>query len=62
MSKAQQMKVTLVKSPIGCNQKQRACVAALGLRKLHSSRVIEKTSATIGLVNKVNFLVKSEEV
>lgn len=56
------IKVTLVKSPIGCNQRQRACVEALGLRKRQSSRVLEKTPSILGLVKKVHFLVQSEEV
>jgi large subunit ribosomal protein L30 len=63
MSKSiEKIRVTLVKSPIGCNQRQRACVAALGLRKRQSTRILEKTPATLGLVNKVHFLVQSEEV
>ena len=32
------VKVTLVKSPIGTNAKQRATLAGLGLKKLHQSR------------------------
>ena len=60
--KKENMKVTLVKSVICCNQRQRECVKALGLRKRLSSRVLEKTPATLGLVNRVQFLVKVEEV
>ena len=56
------MKVTLVKSVIGCNERQRACVVGLGLRKLNASRIIEKTPATLGMAKKVHFLVKTEEV
>ena len=32
-----QLKVTLVKSPIGCKQDQKDTVKALGLHKLHQA-------------------------
>lgn len=56
------IKVKLVRSTICCNQKQRACVEGLGLRKLNSSRVLERTPAVMGMIRKVHFLVKTEEV
>ncbi|NCS64752.1 MAG: 50S ribosomal protein L30 [Hydrogenophilales bacterium CG03_land_8_20_14_0_80_62_28] len=54
------IKVTLVKSPIGTNQKHRACVRGLGLKRLNQSVVLEDTSAVRGMVFHVNFLVKCE--
>jgi len=59
---AKKIMVQLVRSVITCNPKQRACVTGLGLRKLHSSRILEKTPAVMGMINKVNFLLKTEEV
>ena len=56
------IKVKLVRSTICCNLKQRACVEGLGLRKLNSSRVLEMTPAVMGMIRKVHFLVKTEEV
>lgn len=56
------VKVQLVKSVICCNDRQRACVVGLGLRKLNSSKVLEKTPAVLGMIRKVNFLLKVEEV
>ena len=56
------IKVQLVKSVITCNQRQRECVKGLGLRKLNSVKVLEKTPAVMGMINKVNFLLKTEEV
>lgn len=56
------LKITLVKSPIGALKKQKATIEALGLRKMHSE-VIQKDNACIrGMVFKVNHLVKVEEV
>lgn len=57
-----QIKVQLVRSVISCNQKQRACVEGLGLKKLNSVRILQKTPAVMGMIKKVHFLVKTEEV
>jgi len=56
------LKITLVRSLIGRNEKQRATVAALGLRKLQQSVVKEDNPAIRGMVNHVKHLVKVEEV
>jgi large subunit ribosomal protein L30 len=61
MSEAKaKIKVTLIKSPIGTIEKHRACVRGLGLRRLHSSAVLEDTPAVRGMINRVNYLVKFE--
>ena len=54
------VKVTLVKSPIGTNAKQRATLAGLGLKKLHQSRELEDTPAVRGMITMVAFLVRAE--
>ena len=54
------VKVTLVKSPIGTNAKQRATLAGLGLKKLHQSRELEDTPAVRGMITKVAVLVRAE--
>lgn len=51
------MRVTLTKSVIACNTKQRLCVQGLGLRRLNSTRVLENTQANKGMVSKVKFLL-----
>ena len=60
MSEKKTIKVTLVKSPIGTNAKQRATLAGLGLKKLHQSRELEDTPAVRGMITKVAFLVRAE--
>ena len=57
-----QIKVTLVKSPIGSTAPQKGAVAALGLKKIRSSRVHENSPAILGQIKKVAHLVKVEEV
>lgn len=55
------VKITLVKSPIGYNKKQRAIAVSLGLRKLHSSVMQEDTPDIMGKVHKIAHLVKVEQ-
>ena len=56
------LKVTLMKSVIGSNQKQRATVRGLGLRKINQTRILNNTPAIRGMVKKVIHLVSVEEV
>ena len=56
------LQITLVRSLIGRNEKQRATVKALGLRKLHQSVVKEDNPAIRGMVTHVSHLIKVEEV
>jgi len=57
-----QIKVTLVKSPIGYNKKQARVVKALGLNKMNSSHVLPDNACVRGMVNTVSHLVKVEEL
>ena len=59
---ADNVKVTLVKSPIGAIPKHRATVAALGLKKLNKSVELPNNAAIMGMVKQVQHLVKVEEV
>ena len=52
------VKVQLVRSPIGCKQSHRDTVRGLGLRKLNSVRELQDTPAVRGMINKVDDLVK----
>jgi len=55
------IKVTLVKSPIGAIPKHRATVEALGLRKVHHSNILPDNEAVRGMIDQVKHLVKVEE-
>ena len=57
-----QIKITLVKSPIGRIPAQRKTVVALGLGKLCSSVVKEDNAALRGMANSISHLVTIEEV
>ncbi len=54
------VKVTLVKSPIGCKAAHRATVLGLGLKKIRQSRELEDTPAVRGMIRTVSYLVKAE--
>ena len=56
------IKVTLVKSTIGQVDSVKATVAALGLKKIRSSKELEDTPAIQGMVAKVKHLVKVESI
>ena len=56
------LKITQVKSGIGRNEKQRATLRGLGLKKLNQESLIKDTPEVRGMVNKVSHLVKWEEV
>ena len=56
------VKVTLVKSVNGRLARHRACVRGLGLRRMHHSAVVEDTPCTRGMINKVAYLLKVEEL
>ena len=59
---AEKLKITLVKSTIGCPQDQKDTVRALGLRKLHATVERPDNGAVRGQVFKVKHLVSVEEI
>ena len=59
---ANQLKITLVHSPIHAIPKQKATCKALGFHKLYQTRIHKDNIAIRGMIQKVNHLVKVEEV
>ncbi len=55
------VKVTLVRSPIGTPESHRATVRGLGLRRLNSSRVLVDTPEVRGMIRKVSYLITVSE-
>lgn len=56
------IKITQVKSGIDRSERQKLTLQALGLTKLNASREVEATPQILGMVKKVNHLIKVEEV
>jgi large subunit ribosomal protein L30 len=56
------LKITKVKSVIDRPERQKRTMEALGLRKVNASVELEATPQILGMVRKVNHLVKVEEI
>lgn len=56
------LEITLTRSTIGANEKQRKTVKALGLKKINQSVVLEDTPAVRGMINKVSHIVTVKEL
>ncbi len=54
--------VTLVRSLNGRLKNQKACVRGLGLRRIHHTVTVENTPCTRGMINKIAFMLRVEEV
>ncbi len=61
MAKSKSIKVTLIRSPIGCRKNHLANVKGLGLKRMHQTVILQDTSAIRGMVNRVNYLLKVED-
>ena len=55
------IKITLVKSPIDRPERQKLTLKALGLNKTNSSREVEATPQVLGMIRKVEHMVKVED-
>ena len=60
-SAEKKIKITLVKSTIGCLEKQKKTVEALGLKKIRSSVVRPDNACTRGMIFVVRHLVSVED-
>ena len=56
------IRITQVKSKIGKAERQKRTLEALGIRKLNHSVEHEATPQVLGMVTKVNHLVKVENI
>ncbi len=61
-SKYPMIKIVLRKSLIGRTEKQRRVIKGLGLRKINSEVIKEKSPEILGMVNKVDFMLEVTEV
>jgi large subunit ribosomal protein L30 len=61
MAKTKELKVTLVKSKHGRLKNHKACVAGLGLRKMHQTVTVADTPENRGMINRVSYLLSVEE-
>lgn len=60
-TKEKNIRITLVKSPIGYSQRQKGTVRALGLHKINQTVEQADNSVIRGMVAKISHLVRVEE-
>ncbi len=56
------IKITQLKSVIDRPERQKRTMVALGLKKMNASVEVEATPQILGMVTKVNHLIKVEEL
>jgi large subunit ribosomal protein L30 len=56
------IKITQVKSGIDRSERQKLTLQALGLNKVNATKEVEATPQILGMVKKVNHLIKVEEL
>ncbi len=61
-TEANKIKVTLVKSTIAILPQHKKIVAALGLKKINSYKIHQAIPSILGMIDKVKYLVKVENV
>ena len=55
------LKITQVRSAIRRPESQKRTLVALGLNKLHRTREVEESPAVLGMIKKVEHLLKVEK-
>ncbi|TAH04852.1 MAG: 50S ribosomal protein L30 [Sphingobacteriales bacterium] len=56
------IKVTQIKSAIDRSERQKLTLQALGLNKMNAAKEVEATPQILGMIRKVNHLIKVEEL
>ncbi|MBS1212333.1 MAG: ribosomal protein [Proteobacteria bacterium] len=56
------VRVTQIKSRHGRLAAHKACLSGLGIRRMHHSVTLDDTPAIRGMISKVSYMLKIEEV
>ena len=59
---SQKIKITQIKSSIGSVQKTIGTLRGLGLKKIQSTSILNETPEVLGMIKKVQHLIKTEKV
>lgn len=59
---AEKISVTMIKSKYGRLPKHQACLKGLGLRKINQTVEVLNTAENRGMINKISYLLKVEEL
>ncbi len=58
---AKKIKITQIKSTIGSTKRQKLTMQALGIKKMHQTVELEATPQILGMVKKLEHLLKVEK-
>jgi len=61
MVAANTVKLTLIRSVNGRLKSHKACVAGLGIRRMHQMVEVQDTPENRGMINRVHYLLKVED-
>ncbi|PPD44860.1 MAG: 50S ribosomal protein L30 [Methylobacter sp.] len=56
------LNVTMIKSKFGRLPRHQACLKGLGLRKIHQTVEVLDTPENRGMINKISYMLKVEEL
>ena len=56
------LNVTMIKSKFGRLPKHQACLKGLGLRKINQSVIVLNTPENKGMINKISYMLKVENI
>ena len=59
---SKQLQVTLVKSLNGRLKAHQACARGLGIRRIHNTVTVIDTPENRGMINKISYMLKVEEI
>ena len=59
---SKQLQVTLIKSIHGRLKAHQACARGLGIRRIHNPVTVIDTPENCGMINKIEYMLKVEEV
>lgn len=62
MAEAKKLRVTQMRSRYGRGVRHQACLRGLGLRRIHHTVEVEDTPAVRGMIGKISFMLKWEQV
>ncbi len=59
---SKQLKLTIVRSMNGRLKAHKSCARGLGLRKMHNPVIVDVTPENMGMINKISYMLRVEEV
>jgi len=62
MSDVKQVKLTIIRSMNSRLKSHKSCARGLGLRKMHNPVIVSDTPENRGMINKISYMLRIEEI